>query len=161
MTATTARVVAFDVIGIPHPQGSMRAMMTPKGKGVHLQYPPGVIDWRQRVQQAACDTGEETLVGPLELRLGFDLPRPLNHFWPINSRHNGEVREDAPPYPTGAPDLDKLIRAICDAITDSRLWQDDSQVVSTVAAKRYCPPIIGTPFGGKPAGVHVQITELL
>jgi Holliday junction resolvase RusA-like endonuclease len=48
------------------------------------------------------------------------------------------------------PDLDKLCRAVADAITDAGLWADDAQVVSLVAAKRY----------SSPPGVHITITEL-
>jgi crossover junction endodeoxyribonuclease RusA len=49
------------------------------------------------------------------------------------------------------PDLDKLVRCICDALTDAGVWKDDAQVCVLVAAKRYT--------NGLP-GVLIQIAEL-
>jgi Holliday junction resolvase RusA-like endonuclease len=50
------------------------------------------------------------------------------------------LKPSARPWPISAPDLDKLVRCISDAVTDAGLWHDDSQVVSIKAAKRYAAP---------------------
>jgi crossover junction endodeoxyribonuclease RusA len=35
------------------------------------------------------------------------------------------------------PDLDKLVRAVLDALSEAGVWRDDAQVVSVVARKAY------------------------
>jgi Holliday junction resolvase RusA-like endonuclease len=147
--------IKINVRGLPIPQGSMKAVPAKYGNHVALKYPPGVYQWRGQVQYAVCEAmAKSNLEGPIDgavkVELGFDLPRLQSHFWPVNRNHHGEVRDDAPIYPLVAPDLDKLIRAICDSITDAGLWKDDSQVVYLQAAKRYADP----------AGVLITITPL-
>jgi Holliday junction resolvase RusA-like endonuclease len=117
------------------------------------KYPKEVYVWRGQVQAAVAALEQPTFTGPVELHLGFELPRPATHFLPVNSkRAMPELRSDAPTWPGAMPDIDKLIRAICDSITDAGLWGDDGQVVVIVAAKRYTS---GTP------GVTITVKELL
>jgi crossover junction endodeoxyribonuclease RusA len=85
------------------------------------------------------------------IRLDFLLARPANHFLPINGkRAEPELREDAPAFVGKAPDLDKLVRSIFDAMTDAGVWLDDAQVVKVVASKAYVAP------GDRP-GVHISL----
>jgi len=141
--------IAIDVRGLPHPQGSMKAHPTGNGK-VAMRYPPAVWQWRNQVQQAVAEKVIGTFTGPIELWLGFDLPRPQTHYG--SGGNTGRIRPSAPAWPTvRANDLDKLVRCICDAITDAGLWRDDSQVVVLHAAKRY----IDTP-----PGVLIKVREL-
>jgi Holliday junction resolvase RusA-like endonuclease len=141
------RRIECDVRGLPRPQGSMQHFANGGAK-----YPAGVYVWRGTVQAAVAALEEPPIPGAVELRLGFDLPRPQDHFWPVNRNHGpGELHPSAPPHPAVMPDLDKLVRAVCDSITDSGLWHDDAQVCSLVTAKRY----------NSPPGVHIVITELL
>jgi len=152
MTTTNVkpRLLNIHVLGVPRPQGSMKAHVLPNGK-VAMRYPPAVFEWRRTIQQAVAELEESPVHGAVRLRLGFDLPRPIDHFLPVNSKRSvPEVNPSAPAHPTVAPDLDKLVRAICDAITDTGLWRDDSQVVMITAAKRY----------SSPPGVHIAIEEL-
>jgi crossover junction endodeoxyribonuclease RusA len=142
------RKVSIDVRGMPHPQGSMRLHALPNGKTA-ARYPAAVYAWRAQVQQAVAQAEEPPIGGAVELRLGFDLPRPMGHFG--TGRNAGVIRPAAPSWPTVMPDLDKLVRCVCDAITDAGLWKDDSQVVSLISAKRYASP----------PGVKITVTELL
>ena len=103
----TERVVSVYVRGLPRPQGSMRLHTLPNGKTA-ARYPPAVYGWRSQMQQAIVELGEEPFTGPVELRLGFDLPRPAGHSG--TGRNAGTVKPSAPTYPTVAPDLDKLTR---------------------------------------------------
>lgn len=45
------------------------------------------------------------------------------------------------PYPTNVPDIDNLVKNIFDAVTKSNVWEDDSQVISLSAQKKYCEGI--------------------
>jgi Holliday junction resolvase RusA-like endonuclease len=130
----------------------MRLHRLPNG-ATAARYPAVVYQWRGQVQQAvaAAFEGSDTITGAVELGLGFDLPRPVGHFLPVNGRRDQpELRPGAPAYPVVAPDLDKLVRAICDACTDAGAWADDAQVVSLRTAKRYAAP----------PGVLITITQL-
>jgi Holliday junction resolvase RusA-like endonuclease len=151
MLTTEARVVRIRVDGMPRPQGSMKLHALPNGKTA-ARYPAAVYQWRAQVQQAVAETLDQThpFEGAVELRLGFDLPRPIGHFG--TGRNAGAIKASAPPWPAVMPDLDKLIRAICDSITDAGLWRDDSQVCVIHAAKRY---VTSQP------GVLITIIELL
>jgi crossover junction endodeoxyribonuclease RusA len=144
---TEPRRVTVDVRGLPRPQGSLRLHQLNGGK-VAARYPAVVYAWRGQVQQAVADLDAEPFTGPVEVGLGFDLPRPLSHFG--TGRNQGVQRLTAPTHPTGHPDLDKLARCVNDAITDAGLWRDDAQVVVMHCAKRY---VTGPP------GVLITITE--
>jgi crossover junction endodeoxyribonuclease RusA len=142
------RSVTIDVRGVPRPQGSLKLHTLPGGKTA-ARYPAAVYVWRGQVQAAVAELGEPAFVGPVELRLGFDLPRPAAHFG--TGRNGGIVKASAPCYPTVAPDLDKLTRCIGDAITDAGLWHDDAQVAVIRAAKRYV---------SERPGVRITVSEL-
>lgn len=58
---------------------------------------------------------------PFELRAVFYLPRSSGHF-------GAGLLPSAPASPMTKPDLDKLVRAFCDAAT-GLIWDDDSRVV--------------------------------
>jgi len=124
----------IDIRGLPRPQGSLRLHQLPNG-GTAARYPAAVYAWRAQVQQAVAERELDTITGAVELRLGFDLPRPAGHFG--TGRNSQLVKASAPSWPTVIPDLDKLTRCVADAITDAGLWKDDSQVVFIQAAKRY------------------------
>lgn len=77
----------------------------------------------------------------MSVRLGFVLPRPKST----------PKRSPTPPA-TKRPDLDKLTRAVLDALTN--VWlADDSQVVHIEASKRIAE-IDETP------GVHITVNPL-
>lgn len=142
------RRVTVDVRGMPRPQGSIRLHQLNNGKTA-ARYPAGVYVWRGMVQAAVADMGVEQFTGAVEVGLGFELPRPLSHFG--TGRNAGQLRLRAPAHPTSAPDLDKLARCVCDAITDAGLWRDDAQVIVLHCAKRYTTG---------PPGVLITVTEV-
>lgn len=65
-------------------------------------------------------------------------------------------------FPAVRPDADKLVRATCDAVTDSGLWKDDSLIVSEIISKAYAGK---THADGTPAldipGCIIEIFEIL
>ena len=129
------RTVRFDVSGLPVPQGSTRAFIV-KNRPVITSTSKGLNQWRQLVAGEAQRRVKEPMGGPVAITLGFRLPRP----------------KSAPKkkwiYPSKRPDIDKLVRAVLDALTHV-IIADDSQVVSLTATKDYGPP-----------GVLVQVDEI-
>lgn len=67
---------------------------------------------------------------PVGIAIAFVFVRPKSHY-----TSKGELRAGAPSHP-GKPDIDKLCRAVLDALTGI-LYHDDAQVVSLSASKRY------------------------
>jgi Holliday junction resolvase RusA-like endonuclease len=139
-------VLGFTARGIPVPQGSMRAFVR-AGHAVVTSDNPLLRSWRRDVTEAAAEAfaGRPPLAGPVKVALAFTLPRPAGHFGKRG------LLPSAPRLPIGARgDLDKLCRAILDAITGAGLWRDDGQVVELGAVKCY----------GDQPGVHVKIVDL-
>jgi Holliday junction resolvase RusA-like endonuclease len=150
--------VSFTVHGQPAPQGSKRAFAV-RGKGGVPTGRVAVIEsshdrvksWRQAVVDAAlaATAGRELpLDGPLKLGVVFALPRPKGHYG--TGRNSSKLRDSAPVYPAGTPDLSKLLRATEDALTDAGIWRDDAQVVGYVKLEKiyagaYGPTILPVP----------------
>jgi crossover junction endodeoxyribonuclease RusA len=91
--------------------------------------------WRQTIKSdilAELSDDWQPVVGPITLQLRFALPKPKSapktrRVWP-----SGRVG-----------DLDKLVRAVMDAMTDAGVWLDDAQVCELFATKDYPGPDVG------------------
>lgn len=132
--------VAVTVYGTPAPQGSKRAFVGRSGKAFVIESSHDrVKSWRQAVvdEVRARDRAFRFDGLALEVSMTFYLPRPKSHFRTGRNAHL--LRDDAPVYPSGKPDLSKLARATEDALTDAGLWADDAQVVRyALLAKYWC-----------------------
>jgi Holliday junction resolvase RusA-like endonuclease len=138
-------VITFTVHGLPAPQGSKRAIVNPHTKKVALlESSARVAPWRSDVRDAAIDALTlaydglpSPLPGPVAVELAFRFPRPQAHYLPVNSRRSRRaLQPSAPIWPAGKPDLDKLARAVLDALT-GLVWVDDAQVVDLGLRKRF------------------------
>lgn len=120
MTTAVAPVLDAFVPGRPAPQGSKRHV----GRGILLESSEACGAWRQTV---AYDVRQvyagPPLDGPLVVRLRFVMPRPAS-----------TPKRSTPPA-VKKPDVDKLARAILDALTGVT-WRDDSLIVDLHATKR-------------------------
>jgi crossover junction endodeoxyribonuclease RusA len=129
--ATTVRVP-----GRPRPQGSLKLFRAPDGHEV-AKYNDVVYEWRRKVTTfIRGQVGEaEPYGGPMRVSVLFEMPRPKDHYG--TGRNAGMVKASAAPYPANTrDDIDKLVRAILDSITDSQvIWHDDGQVVHLAARK--------------------------
>lgn len=130
-------ILTVHIIGTPAPQGSKRHV----GHGVLVESAAGVRDWRMAVAlQVASKRNSQALpafTGPLRVDIRFLIHRP------VKPRH---------PLPDTRPDLDKLVRATMDGITDSAAWNDDAQVTTLHVTKRYAP-------NGTALGAWLTITD--
>lgn len=117
--------VFFEVDGIPAPQGSKRHV----GGGRMIEQSKRVGPWRAAVKRAA-ELEAEKLDGPLSSvhGLGYE-----THFFfpkPKKSRY-------AAPIGHQIGDVDKLQRAVFDALTQSGLIVDDAHFVTGRASKQW------------------------
>lgn len=90
--------------------------------------------WEYEVTQAVRRAIGDRQIGddPVSVTLRFHFARPKGHF-----RRDGTFKPSAPAYFTRTPDLDKVVRAVLDAITNAGLWDDDAQVIHLEATKVY------------------------
>lgn len=143
-------MIRFFVPGTPAPKGSMKAVRGKDGKlRVRLVHDnPRTKSWVEQVAWAAkvAMLGAPPLRGPIELEARFYLPRPKSHY-----TADGELTKKAPAMPATKPDLDKLLRAINDALERIAL-SNDSRVVDVSASKRYASR-------ETPPGVHIELWE--
>lgn len=120
------RNVEFIVLGEPIPQGSMKGFPIRRGNGAigvsltsaNTKMKP----WRQEVALTAIQKWNAPPSDkPIKLALTF-----------ILTRKKTVTRT----FPTVKPDIDKMTRAIMDALTGV-VYYDDGQVVMVVAEKQY------------------------
>lgn len=142
-------VLEFTVLGTPAPQGSKRPFVR-GGRAVLVEERRDSINlWRGDVVRAAIDArndpwtgrthdnGAPLFDGPVFVTVEFRFTRPKNHYRTGRNAHL--LRDAAPLFPAGMPDVDKLQRSTFDAITTAGVWKDDCQVVDVHATKRYAP----------------------
>ena len=136
-------MITFFVPGKPQAQGSKT-----KGRWGNIREDNQELGpWRERVALAAyavidADMSEDAyrplLTGPIAMGLEFVLYRP-----------KGLSAKKPTPPATKKPDIDKMERAILDALTHV-LWTDDSQVTHVFKFKRVAEV-------GESPGVHVWV----
>lgn len=123
--------LAFTVYGEAQPQGSAKAFV-PKGwkRPIITSDNAQLKSWRQLVAEAANRalaqlpaTDRDYLLDGVRLTIAFYLPRPKS----LPKRATAHTKK---------PDIDKLVRGCCDALT-SIVFRDDSQVCELVTVKHY------------------------
>lgn len=136
--------MAFELWGTePAPQGSKN----PWGGEANKNTKP----WREALAAEAAEAmreeGWDTIPSghPVELVVYFVFGRPKSHY-----RANGDLKPTAPTFKASKPDTDKLLRALCDALSKV-VFHDDAQVAVVVARKIYVNDRFPQP------GVSVQV----
>ena len=128
----------FFVSGVPKAQPRVKAFVRGGHAGVYT--PDSAESWKQAVRlQAAANAPESVMSGVVRVELDFFLPRPKAHH-----KRDGSVKSNSPVWHCKKPDLDNLIKAVTDAITDTqRVWLDDSQICEITATKTYAINAVG------------------
>ena len=125
---------SFIVYGTAAPQGSKRHI----GNGVMLESSERVRPWRQDVRFAALEKRppDWDMTKPMRLLLEFRFSRPQSHF--VTKKGVTYLNPNAPAQPVSARlgDIDKLSRAVLDALTGVA-YLDDRQVIILEASKCY------------------------
>lgn len=136
------RPLEFTVAGVPVPQGSMHAYAGRGGRAqiVHANAAE-LSPWRKKITRIArahmAFRDQWGTHEPVSVTVMFIFKRPKT----LMPHHR--------PVPSVAPDLDKLVRAVGDSLTEARVWVDDGQVVHIEAWKFY----------GDSAGIRVRVTD--
>jgi len=130
--------LSFFVAGIPKAQPRVKAYVRGGHAGVYT--PDSAEIWKQEVRrQAVANAPESLMSGVVRVELDFFLPRPKTYL----DRH-GVPKPKSPVLHCKKPDLDNLIKAVTDAITDTqRVWLDDSQICEITATKTYALNAVG------------------
>ncbi len=116
------------VPGLPKTQGSMSHV----GRG-HMKHSKGLVAWRDDVARLAGFAHKGPLWdGPVAMEVVFHLRRPKK---PAN-----------PEVPDHTLDLDKLVRAIGDAL-EKVVYTNDSRICGTAAAKVWAKSDLGPGVG--------------
>jgi Holliday junction resolvase RusA-like endonuclease len=151
-------VFDITVAGTPVPQGSLTPMISRStGRVMVINKDARLATWRNSIVAAAIEAQPEQAVtrgltfplgGPIAADVEFTMPRPQNHYG--TGKNAGRVKASAPIFPARMPDIDKLLRAILDALTVAQVWADDGQVVTCIARKRY----------GEQPGVRISVAPI-
>lgn len=109
------------VPGVARPQGSKKAFNR-GGRIILVEASAGLPAWRDKLVKAIKERNHERFEDAVSVSLTFFMNRPKT----VKREHM-----------TVAPDIDKLIRAVFDALTISEIILDDSYVVRVEANKLY------------------------
>jgi|SRR5262245_44697638 len=139
-------LISLIVHGQPVPQGSKSWM--PKSQTLISDNDKKLRPWRAQLAEEMRALGVQTLLGPISAEMTFYLQRPQHHWG--TGRNAGTLKASAPEYQSGYPDVDKLQRAVFDALQESALVRNDGQIAVVTAVKRYAQ----TP------GVHLKLRPL-
>jgi crossover junction endodeoxyribonuclease RusA len=128
-------LLAVVVPGKPKAQGSMNVWVDRKGTG-RASSPRATLDHRAFVAaRLAGAWGLHPIEHSVRVECLFSFARPKNHY---GSGRNADVLKDGSPvYKSSPPDLDKLLRLVGDALTQSGVVKDDSLIVEASCKKVY------------------------
>lgn len=140
----------FVVYGVPVPKGSARGFVVPgknggKPRAVVVQdNKKPLAHWQTQIANearvaAATRTRNEAAFKETLPALDFDGPMRILCQFRFNKPKSATRK-----LPTVKPDIDKLVRAVLDALTGV-IWRDDSQVIE-LSANKYYLTIAGSEF---------------
>jgi Holliday junction resolvase RusA-like endonuclease len=108
-----------------------------QGRFAHVPKQHPVHSFRAAVMMAWEASGSgEPISGPVRLRVTFSFPRPASHYG--KGRNAAQLKPAAQEHHVQRPDVDNLIKACADALTQAGAWRDDSQIWSMTGLKRWC-----------------------
>lgn len=119
---------SFFVPGVPQPKGSLTPMANRHTgriamiEGRRPKARKAFAGWMKMVKLSALAAGVKPIAGPVSIDVTFIFPRPKS------------AKKRA--YPCVKPDIDKLLRAVLDALTGVA-YRDDGQVTHIGSRKLY------------------------
>ena len=132
------------VNGIPKAQPRPRAFA--RGGRARVYDPSTAEGWKGQIAMAMKSMRPSIPIdNPVEMQVDFYLPRPQRL---MKAKDPGGVI----PH-TAKPDIDNLLKAVMDCITQIGVWKDDTQVAKITSTKYYHAKI------GRP-GALIRIREI-
>ena len=124
--------INYTVVGIPKPQARPKVFhrTLKNGKNFVSTYSPK-SDWFHLVYTETLKQKEmlkNRFSGALQLNLLFFMPIPKS----ISKKKRGLLR-----YVSKKPDVDNLAKAVMDAMNNTGIWEDDSQIARLDVVKAY------------------------
>ena len=114
-------IISFKVLG--QPVAMARPRMTKSGR---VYIPKKSNDHMKLIATTVKELGFPEIKGPVKLIIDFYHKRPKT------------MKGDKQKYKVTRPDLDNLIKCVCDGVTKGYGWKDDSQVCNLSAHDYYC-----------------------
>ena len=138
------------VPGDPVAQPRPRAVSM--GGKARMYNPKTAKAWKQKIGLAVLAelAGVPMFEGALVVDCVFYMARPKSHFG--TGRNAEKLKSSAPKHCTKKPDLDNLVKAVFDSLTDHKVWKDDSYVTGSYVGKRWADDF--------DAGVSITILDL-
>ena len=101
-------------------------------------YDPSAKEKKQMWLQIAKFKPKQPLAGDIMLKVVFYMPRPKTHFRTGKFKHLLKDGYEGVIYHSFTPDLDNLVKMLCDTIQGrDRMIVDDSQICMLQAEKIY------------------------
>ena len=123
-------MIRFTITGKPIPL--KRHRVAKNGR----MYDPSYKDKKQTWLQIAKYRPKQALYGDIMLKAIFTMPRPKSHF--RSGKYKHLLKDGVPEFHSSTPDLDNLIKYICDVIQGcNRMIRDDKQICMLQAEKVY------------------------
>ena len=128
----TTPALACTIPGTPQQQGSK----TRNAYGTMYEANRNLKPWRAHaITHLRAAWAGEPITHGVHVTARFVYARPKSHY--RTGRNSHLLRDDAPAFKTSAPDLDKLQRALGDALAQAGILRDDALIVEWGSAKGY------------------------
>jgi len=122
----------FIVPGEPVAQPRHRVRTIGKRSMLYLPKSHPVNGYKAAIRAAFIEaTGKlKTITGPIQLNVYCSFLMPASWSKTKRAKSQGTLHD-------GKPDADNVLKAVCDALTDCKVWQDDKQVALAFIGKRW------------------------
>ena len=132
--------ITFFVRGKPAAQGSLQPIKSKSTGKTVMVYGKRVMPWRRDIAWAAKEAlGALRIVGGCSATLVWIFERPKIHY--RTGKYSHLLKPSAPDRHTQKPDIDKLERAVLDALT--KIAYGDDCEVDTVGKRKQWGPLGG------------------
>lgn len=144
-------MIEITVLGTPRPKGSKSFKGTVNGHAIMAESCKGLVPWLGAVKWAALEH-RTRLAGPVRVEMIFTMPKP-------KSAPKRRVT-----WPDRKPDIDKLCRAVLDALVAVGTIEDDARVILLRAGKVFPAQRLNTLADGDGVldvpGVVIRLAEV-
>lgn len=129
-------LLEMSIAGAPRPQGSMQLSRDPRNGHEFAKYSEQTVNHRNYVIDCIARQWKGSRhQGPVALDAQFLFVRPKSHFG--TGKNAAVLKPTAPKYMSNAPDCDKCLRLIGDALTIAGVIEDDKLIALMRGTKKY------------------------